>query len=542
LNAIRSRVADVLGRFENAAERHPRICLLLLIGIYLPAAFAASRSAPLWHDELFTYYIAKSATLGQMWSSLSVHDLNPPLSYLLTRWSFRIFGVNTLAVRLPEMGGFLLWIVCTFQFVRRRMGVSFGVFAVMVLLESDAFQFAVDARPYALSLGFLSLAMVGYQQVVASSEGDRLAGRRRTAGLCLLAAGVVGMLLSHMVALLAIAGLAAAEAWRTFTRRKIDWAVFAAVLLPLTLLAAYMPMFRNHAASFYPVAFQPDGEVIFDFYIASVSRSIIALSLTALLVLVLLGPDHLGGGVPARGPRWFFAAPEWVASIAMMTAPLVLIAHMMVAHGAFFPRYGMIVTVGVIVLSAALLGRWTMDGTRPDGRAALLGAGVLLLMSGLWLAIPQQIRAGDLIPTVANSEPPLKPCQACSETAAIDASIPLVDASGLTFVEMNHREPASTLARVYYLTDTAGSTEYAHTNIFEPMAGLVPDFGLQGHVMQYADFVRQHPHFFVLGRYDYPEDWLLRKLTADNANLRLVGGIADGYRDTELYEVTMAPQ
>jgi hypothetical protein len=539
---MRSWVGNLLSRLENVVERYPRVCLFLLIAIYLPAAFEASRSAPLWHDELFTYYIAQSATLRQMWSSLRVHDLNPPLSYLLTRWSFDLFGVNTLAARIPEMFGFLLWIVCTYEFVRRRMGVAFAVFAAMVLLESDSFQFAVDARPYALALGFLSLAMLGYQQVVVESAPDRSSRWTRPMGLSLLGVGVVGMLLCHMVALLAIAGLAAAGAWRTWTRKRLDWAVFAAILLPLALLAAYVPMFRNHGAAIFPAAFQPDGVVIFDFYIAIVSRSIVALSLTALAVLVLLGPEHLRGGSPDRRPRWFFAGPEWVAAIATMIAPLILIAQMMWAHGAFFPRYGAMATVGVIILSAALLGRWTMDGNRPDGRAALLGAGILLLMSGLWLAIPQQIRAGDLIPTVKNSEPRLRPCQACQETAALDPAIPLVDASGLTFLEMNQRETASTLARVYYLTDTAASTEYAHANIFEPMASLVSDFHLQGHAVGYDDFLWQHSHFFVLGRYDYPEDWLLRKLTADKADIRVVGRVADDYRDTELYEVTVKVQ
>jgi hypothetical protein len=539
---MRSWVGNLLSRLEYVAEGCPRVCLFLLLAIYLPAAFGASRSAPLWHDELFTYYIAQSQTLGQMWSSLRTHDLNPPLSYLLTRWSFDLFGVNTLAARIPEMCGFLLWIVYTFEFVRRRMGVAFAVFGVMVLLESDSFQFAVDARPYALALGFLSLAMVGYQKIVEKFAADQSSRRVRPIGLCLLAAGVVGMLLCHMVALLAVAGLAAAEAWRTLTRRKLDWPVVAAILLPLVLLTAYLPMFRNHGTALFPPAFQPDGEVIFDFYIATVSRSIMALSLTALTVLVLLGPEHLRGGVPEHGPRWFFSGPEWVAAIAMMTGPLILMAHMMWAHGAFFPRYGAIATVGVVVLSAALLGRWTMDGTRLDGRVALLGAAVLLLMSGLWLAIPQQIRAGDLIPTVKNSEPSLQPCQACRETAALNPSIPLVDASGLTFLEMNQRETASTLARIYYLTDAAASTEYAHANIFEPMASLVADFRLQGHTAGYGDFVRKHPHFFVLGRYDYPEDWLLRKLTADEAEIRVVGRVADGYRDTELYEVTLKGQ
>jgi hypothetical protein len=180
-----------------------------------------------------------------------------------------------------------------------------------------------------------------------------------------------------------------------------------------------------------------------------------------------------------------------------------------------------------------------MAGDRLDGRAALFGGAILLLMSGLWLVIPEQIRAGDLIPTSINSEPRPEPCEACRKTAVLDASIPLVDGSGLTFMAMNHQETPATLARVYYLTDTVASTDYAHANIFEHMPGLVAAFHLSGHAVPYIEFVQGHPHFFVLGRYDYPEDWLLRKLTADNAEIRVVGRVADDYKDTELYEVTM---
>jgi Flp pilus assembly pilin Flp len=542
LNVIRSRVGRLLNGVNNFFEAHPGLSLLLLLSIYFPAALQASRSTPLWHDELFTYYIAQAPTLREMWVNLRSHDLNPPLMYLLTRWSFQLFGIGTLATRVPEILGFLLWILCMFRFVRKRMGVSFAIFAVLALLESDAFQFSVDARPYSLLLGFLSLAMVGYQELAAESAVDKGSPWHRRFGLAGVVVGVAGMLLSHMFGLLCLLGLVAAEMWRARIRRRMDWPVIAAILLPLILFAAYAPMFRNHGAAIYPAKFQPDGEAIFEFYIGSVSRQIVALCLTALAFLLLLGPAHLRGGVPGHGPRWFFAGPEWVVSIATMVAPLILMAYLMRSHGAFFPRYGVIATMGVVVLTTALLGRWTMNGDRLDGRAALLGGSILLLMSGLWLAIPQLIAEGALIPNAKNSEPRPTPCQACSETVALNSSIPLVDASGLTFLEMNHQEKPSTLARVYYLTDTAASTEYAHANIFEQMPGLVTSFHLNGHAVPYSGFVQEHPHFFVLGRYSYPEDWLLRKLTADRAEIRLIGSVADGYRDTELYEINMKGQ
>ena len=54
-----------------------------------------------------------------------------------------------------------------------------------------------------------------------------------------------------------------------------------------------------------------------------------------------------------------------------------------------------------------------------------------------------------------------------------------------------------------------------------------------------AVFVRQHPHFYLLaGDHDYPEDWLLRKLHDDGAQMRLLGNIDNSYRDHDLYDVT----
>ena len=217
-------------------------------------------------------------------------------------------------------------------------------------------------------------------------------------------------------------------------------------------------------------------------------------------------------------------------------------AELMVTHGAFFPRYGAIASIGVALLATALLARWTIRNQSPDPRAALLGCLLVLAMSGVWSALPAQFAQHTVIPLSRNSEPALKQCQACAQTAALNPMIPLVDASGLAFVEMNHREGPETLSRLFYLTDPAASEAYAHANIFEHEAQVAQAFGFAGHVEPYTTFLAQHPHFFVFGTYDYPEDWLLRKLTADHAEIRVVTHTADDYKNTELYEVRLAPE
>lgn len=530
---FRLRLLSRLDRFAANADRHPWVLAGLLVAIYLPAAFALSRLKPLWHDELFTYYIAQAPSLRAMWSDLSTHDLNPPLVYLLTRLSFRIFGVGTLATRLPEIGFYLIAMLGVFRFIFLRLGGLFAAFAVALLLLGTSSDFAIEARPYALLLGSLAVAMVGWQEAAAQD------GHRRR-GLVLLGAGVLAMLLSHIFSVAAIAALLAAELWRSRERGRFDGAILAALIVPFVVVILYVPMLHNHGAALYPRAFQPTGATIFEFYVSAVEREFIVLLLTALAVFLVAGRAGLQSGALRDRYRWCFPAAEWVAVIGLLALPLLLMTYLLATHGAFFPRYGVAATLGVVLLTSALLCRWTaVEGNRSP-RAALLGLVIALLISHQTFAGLAFLLHGRALHPLTNSEPVLPPCDACRRTATAEGgTLPLVDAGGLTFVEMNHHESAQTLQRVFYLTDAAASTQYAHANIFEQMPALVERFHLRGRALSYGEFTQRYRHFFVLGRYDWPEDWLLRKLTADGADIRLSGRTTDEYRDHELYEITL---
>jgi hypothetical protein len=117
-----------------------------------------------------------------------------------------------------------------------------------------------------------------------------------------------------------------------------------------------------------------------------------------------------------------------------------------------------------------------------------------------------------------------------------------VDASGLTFLEMNKRESNESLSRVFYLTDRGAAIHYAQATIFEGTASLRQYWPIRGTVMPYQDFVGSTPHFFVLGTPDYPEDWLIPKLLDDGAKLDFKGELrASSYKDSMIFEVMMPP-
>ena len=289
--SLRVQAAELLDVPVRTLERRRWVLPLILILVYIPGIFFLSQHKALWHDELFTYYIAQAPSLRAMWREFTSMDLNPPMIYLLTRASFRLFGATTQATRLPEIVFFLVALGGIYRFTARRMGAVYGGFAAAVLMMGKTCELALEARPYTLLIGFFALALVSWQEAT-----DGL-GRGRLLGVVMLMAAVAGLLLSHIFAVLALMALLAGEAWRAWRRQKLDLPVSLALLLPCCAVLLYVPMLRSHGKAMFPVEFQPTGETIFDFYIGSIERELIVLALSALAVMLALGPKHLRGGV-----------------------------------------------------------------------------------------------------------------------------------------------------------------------------------------------------------------------------------------------------
>src|SRR3954453_7530768 len=92
---IRNRLADTFSTLADLLEIHPALCFLLLVMVFVPSVLGRSLEKPLWHDELFTFYISQAPDFSSLLRENTLIDLNPPASYLLTRASFFLFGVNT---------------------------------------------------------------------------------------------------------------------------------------------------------------------------------------------------------------------------------------------------------------------------------------------------------------------------------------------------------------------------------------------------------------------------------------------------------------
>jgi hypothetical protein len=98
-------------------ERNRYVFLLLASLGYFSVTIYRAQHQLFWFDEIFTFYIARLPNIASIWNAC-MHgvDFNPPLLYLLTRWSQGIFGVNELGTRMPEVVGFWVFCLCLYRF------------------------------------------------------------------------------------------------------------------------------------------------------------------------------------------------------------------------------------------------------------------------------------------------------------------------------------------------------------------------------------------------------------------------------------------
>jgi hypothetical protein len=500
-------------RLENAKVPSflSKLALLGLVVFYfLVTAVMSMRQ--LWHDELFTYYIAQAPSLSRLWEELHL-DLNPPLLYLATRASMAVLGDHPYAVRFPSILAFLAGSLCLYVWVARRLRPSYGLLAMLAFWSTPFFYYSSEARPYGLVIGFFGMALLAYQNAIQPA--------RRASSVVLLALAVSGMMFSHLFAVFYLAPFGLAELVRLYRRRKPDVGVWAALLVPAFFPFIYLPLVARFQSSVFPESFQASLHRIWTFYIVTLKPEgpLLLLALFAALLIAFRRerPELSQRAMPDLLDIAFIAGA--------LAIPVVINLVLMRTHGAFFDRYGGPAAFGLALIVVFLIAAYTNIS-----RLAAIAAGCVLL-----LYIPLE--------NVLSTGAQLLHRHSVSATAPIDAvepDLPLVAASGLTFLEMDKYASPATVARLHYLTDTQLAIQYAHATIFEGFPLLKGYFPIRAGVDPFHEFILQHPKFLVLGTPGYPEDWLLRKLMADGDELKYLGDFPGPYKDTSLYEITIA--
>ena len=497
-------------RFALALERKPALLIALFLACYvILLIFPVQRR--LWHDELFTYYISQAPNISKLlWESHHL-DLNPPMVYAVTRGWQQLFGTNETVSRIPSAIAFGLASLGFVLFLRRRIGWLWAVAAILLCWASPNFVYATELRPYALLLFFFSMLLLSWD--AAHSE------RHRYWGLLGVFLSACGMLLTHMLAIFPLGAVYLGELLQTVRHRRVDWQLWLCLLLPLGIVFTYFETNQTQRVqgSVYPPTFQAGPRKI-AVYLAKVFLGIAIPACLAIGAAFLVARprfrDSLRKATLADTGLW----------IGLLSLPFLINLVLMTTHSAFFERYCLATALTIAVSTVILLGAVTKWS-----RLAALSSTVVILLFALEknLVRPFWLRTHTVVVAAADQIP---------------AGLPVVAASGLAFLEMDHYERAEFLNRVYYLTDHDSALQYAHANIFEHMAIEAKYFPFRSHVSPYQEFIRAHPRFIVLGSIEYPEDWLLRKLVAEGAKVQQIGTIQGHlYRDDTLYEIDATP-
>ena len=226
----------------------PPVALVLLA---LTAAMAVCWSnAKLIHqDEMFVLQTDSVSSLSQL-----VHiqhdtpiSLDPMVFHAMVHASMRLFGVNSLALRLPSLLGFLLMQVCLFYLMGRlledsRLACRAGVVALALPALAATLYYAAEGRPYGLLLGFYALALLHWK--IATVEKGH-----RTLSLCTLGLAVGLTLNTHYFGILLLIPLCAAEVVRSIQRRRIDPPMLAAIAFGTACFVFVLP-FQRAAGEF----------------------------------------------------------------------------------------------------------------------------------------------------------------------------------------------------------------------------------------------------------------------------------------------------
>jgi hypothetical protein len=463
--------------------------LAILLGFYVVLVALTTRRH-LWHDELYTFYICSASSFGEFWKCIQL-DNHPPLYYVLARVAMSVLGRTAFAVRLPAMIALGVASLCLYLLVQKRFrSVGYSALAVLVFWSTNAFYFAAEARPYGLVLAFFGLAMLAWW------HGRALA----------LAAAVAGMMLTHFFAVFFLTPFLMAELVRFTQTRKVDWPVMSALLSPCVIPFFFLKL---HSGEVFPPAFQAGVRKMASYYYWSLREEgwLLAAGFFAAVLIYKLRTRE-------KPARTNFSSVEASFVAGLLLLPIVINGVMMFRNGAFFTRYSIPTLFAFPVLFVVLLAYWT-NVNRPAALAlCAVVAGYMVWHEG-------------------------RPIAKRRDFAKVYPDLPLVAASGLTFMEMDHEQPTATVDRLFYLTDMNLALTYAHAtmleNLFATMRQCLP---IRGHIEPFGAFVSTHRRFLVLGTPGYAEDWLLRYLMAQqHAKLELVGEFPSESKDSQLYLV-----
>ena len=205
--------------------------IILLVAIH---CFLLIGRRTLWFDEIISFYNLRSLEDRSVLDMLARGgDLSPPLLYWVAKAIGQLVGVSELLFRYLSalFGCASLWVL--YVLVRGWAGRMAGFIAVLGLCHTAALTYFVEGRPYAMFTLFVAVAALCW---------DRSTGERRMLAIAGMGIAASVAVATHYYAVFVLVPLSLAQCARDWPRRRPDWPVWAALVLPVVTIAVHLPL------------------------------------------------------------------------------------------------------------------------------------------------------------------------------------------------------------------------------------------------------------------------------------------------------------
>jgi hypothetical protein len=476
--------------------------VLVFSALYFPSAGILSGYKPLWHDEVFTHYLARLHTPSELWSALRTGaDLNPPLYHVLAQVSQALFGENPTALRLPSILGFWVMCVCLFWSVGRWCSPVIAWSALLWPLLTGAYEYAYEARPYGLLLGWSGLAFLFWQS--ATGQG------RRSFALLGLALALGAAVCTHFYAVLVFLPLILGELARSWSHRRLDaaiWISLGAGLIPLGLLLPLIEQARARAPHFWAKPTLSSVPSFYEFLLtAAIPPAVILLGLLALGHARVPSEREVRNRHPVDSPP----RHEVIATVAFAALPVFAVLLAVLARGAYTERYALPAVIGFGVLLPLVSGRIARG--RPVFAIALVAVLVGAFLFQQARRIKRERDARSQLFALVHSLDQLRP-------GGPGGDLPIVIADPLVYSKVNACAPESLASHLLFVSvsgedGTAQGSAGVDLQRSQPWAPV--------RTAPYDQFVASHERFLVYGK---AESRLLTALVGNGARVEVRRG------------------
>lgn len=485
-------------RFATGVEQHAGKLAALFSVLFLIVCLLRAATKLLWFDELGMYYAAKLLPMADLQAFFREGlDNHPPGPVLLVRAAIGMLGDHHSVARLPFSLGYLLMCLCIYRFVSRRCPRSYGLAAMLFPMILPTVYYATEIRGYGIVLGMTGVALVSWQELAEN--------RRRVLAACGLLASLAFALCCHYYAILLWIPLGLAELSRSWKTRRIDYLVWASMILALSpLILLRQGIQAAHAAYGASVWNPPSLSGIENSYLEFLSLGFAPLFAAAVLWMMVKGVASV-----RDGGRFFVPAHERILAGSLALMPVFAVPLSFVT-GSFSARYALPTIVGLAIFLAFAMCRSSQRDLALSGVVVVALFGSFVLKAG---GIRQQAAQNGGLGVPIGEPLRRQPWMHILESS----QLPIAATTPVFFLQLQHYAPPPVRERISYLADRklAIEVEGADTN---DLNLLQLSRRLPIRVAPYRDYVASHPHFLLCADTTW-QTWQLAQLRKEGAQL-----------------------